>query len=1119
MKFRRLHFASHGMLCGLLLAFLVHIPASGRADPVTTHPRLWIRTEDLARLRSWATPANPMYANASLPTLQSAVNIYNSEFYPGGSANPNWPDSGDVTWVGRCTESYAEFFAFWSLVDPDASARPQHAERARKLLMYVIDRAALGQANAPFRYSSFATHDRSRWWGEAFPLTVDWIYPVLSAAEKEKIRAVFLRWCAEINDANQSPHYVPVTEPDVRYAANNYYTAHMRDVGMMGLALDAADDPDGALRSYVADATGPWLSRYYAIFHGTNSCSGGLHPEGPGYGWANLAFVQHFMLALRTAGVTDPAVYGPQIAMINDPYWTRAVNGFLHSLTPTNRPTRDPNLSYLGRVYEVANYGDLQRFWFMNTIINFFGPLGARDIIEGETARLPSLRWAVTEPGEGGSSRLYNRASDIWGNSYASTAILYFMLFDPAASPAADPRPQLPTTFVARPLGRILSRTAWTTDCSWFTYICSWNTIGHQLGCANQFEFYRKGEWLTKELSGYATDYIGATSDYHNTLAIQNDTPANLYWFDGPTAARGGQWLNGSSVGDPSVLTSLGTTYTFAQGDATPLYNRWDDWNLPNRALDVLHASRSIAWIKPDSIVVYDRAQTGKSGRFKRFNLCFESNGVVSGRLVTVTSRGGQKLFVHSLLPANATISVTPRENVNSVAEEEPMAWRMVVEDPTQPASVRFLHALQGADAGSAPALAQAIVGASGPAYDGAVIGNTAAVFPVNLPAATRELSYSVPAGVVGHLVSGLIPLQGYAVAMITNGGAVQVSLALGGNHYADKAGVLGLGSLRQPTPDATPEEQWAFASSGLPGVDGDGVAPVGPGVEPPMISTNPVVNDFDGDGCSDLAVVDPQRGAWFIRSLAGVLLAWNDSWGYADVSTLTGDYDGDRKCDQAVFDGGAWFIKSWTGPVIAWNAPWGWRGARPLAGDYSGDGRADLCAFDPGSGRWFIRTLSGSVLAWGMQWGWPGAKPVPGDYDGDGRWDPAVFDDMKGLWYVRTMDGNVPAWAAQWGWPGAKPVPGDYDGDGIGDLAVFNPLNGRWFIRTLSGTVLAWNLNWGWPGATVVPGDYDGDGRCDLALYDSSTGSWYIGSLSRGVLAWNLSWGWSGGVPAGAVP
>ena len=40
-----------------------------------------------------------------------------------------------------------------------------------------------------------------------------------------------------------------------------------------------------------------------------------------------------------------------------------------------------------------------------------------------------------------------------------------------------------------------------------------------------------------------------------------------------------------------------------------------------NKATDVQHASRSIVWLKPDYVIIYDRATTATAGRFKHFYL------------------------------------------------------------------------------------------------------------------------------------------------------------------------------------------------------------------------------------------------------------------------------------------------------------------------------------------------------------------------------------------------------------------------------------------------------------------------------------------------------------------
>jgi len=276
--------------------------------------------------------------------------------------------------------------------------------------------------------------------------------------------------------------------------------------------------------------------------------------------------------------------------------------------------------------------------------------------------------------------------------------------------------------------------------------------------------------------------------------------------------------------------------------------------------------------------------------------------------------------------------------------------------------------------------------------------------------------------------------------------------------------------------------------------------------------------NDFDGDGASDLGVLDQGTGRWFVRTVGGAQLAYSENWGWSGVEAVAGDYDGNGVGDLAVFDQttGRWFIRSLAGAILAWDVNWGWPGVEPVSGDFDGDGIDDLAVFDQNTGRWFIRTVSGDILAWSVFWGWPGVQPVSGDYDGDGVDDLAVLDQNTGRWFVRNLAGDILAWEINWGWAGVTGVSGDFDGDAKSDLAVFDVLTGRWFIRTVLGDILAWNINWGWPSVRPVSGDFDGDGVSDLAIFDEASGRWFIRSPAGEIIGWNINWGWSGVQPVG---
>jgi hypothetical protein len=597
----------------------------------------------------------------------------------------------------------------------------------------------------------------------------------------------------------------------------------MRQLTLMAASFDEADDPPidpaappgklgNTLRSYLDDAIGAWLYQQYADYEDPavsaprlhfpaekmGDASGGLPVEGLLYG-VHLAMLHEALLALYTAGYRDPKRFGPQIELIDSGYWDRRIEGFLLSLAPA--PEVMPSLGYVGPVYQVAGYGDALRSWVTVDQAQAFASIGIHDMRRGNAARLAKARWIAASAVEGGAEKLPEHVARIWGEGHASLAIQLFMLFDPAAPLPPDPRPGLPLVFVDRALGRILARTGWGPDASSFDYKCSYASIGHQNGDCNLFELARRGEWLVKARLGFSNDGVSAVSDYANTLAVQNavtsgaQRPADLQWFEETAWKRGGQVGLHQNAGDPRVVTSAGGGWAYAFGDATALYNR--PRQRPDAsAVDVTHVSRSIAWIAPDRVVVYDRAATRSPGLFKRWNLTLLDEPHVSGALATATTPRGQRLFVQLLAPAGATMTAMPAESFNKVAEGDPTRFRLLVEDRSNPREVRFLHVIQGADAGAQAAPVKRIESRGGTPFEGAVVGTAAALFPVDPSAPFSGVTYEVPAEVTGQLVGGLAPHGGYDVTIRRAGGAAAVTIAAGSAYHADEGGVLAIGGF-----------------------------------------------------------------------------------------------------------------------------------------------------------------------------------------------------------------------------------------------------------------------------------------------------------------------------------
>jgi hypothetical protein len=203
--------------------------------------------------------------------------------------------------------------------------------------------------------------------------------------------------------------------------------------------------------------------------------------------------------------------------------------------------------------------------------------------------------------------------------------------------------------------------------------------------------------------------------------------------------------------------------------------------------------------------VLYDRGVSRASG-FKRFslNLPVAPSVDTNARRATEALPSGQKLFIQTLLPLTATLTITPVGGYTDVAEFDPITSRYIVEDPSLPRDARFLHVLQGADAGSAPLASTLVHSISGTPFAGVVVSNTAVMFPVIMgPGPTSTVSgapftgttYLAPGDTNLQLITGLSPNAGYNIFTQTIGLNTRITILPGGTAvYADSGGVIGLG-------------------------------------------------------------------------------------------------------------------------------------------------------------------------------------------------------------------------------------------------------------------------------------------------------------------------------------
>ncbi len=237
-----------------------------------------------------------------------------------------------------------------------------------------------------------------------------------------------------------------------------------------------------------------------------------------------------------------------------------------------------------------------------------------------------------------------------------------------------------------------------------------------------------------------------------------------------------------------------------------------------------------------------------------------------------------------------------------------------------------------------------------------------------------------------------------------------------------------------------------------------------------PAPSTSRYSGDYNGDGCSDIALYNNLSGRWAIRSISRFY------FGTTCDLPASGDYDGDGTTDPTIFrnNTGLWGVRGLS------RFYFGAQGDLSVPGDYNGDGTPGAAVFRQSSGLWALRGISR------VYFGKEGDIPIPLAYNPSSACDIGIFRDSTGLWAVRGQT------RFYFGGENDLPVPGDYDGDGSMDYALFRPASGLWAVRNLTRIYFGQLTDW------TVPADYAGNGTASVGIFRGSTGLWAIRGLTR---------------------
>ena len=397
--------------------------------------------------------------------------------------------------------------------------------------------------------------------------------------------------------------------------------------------------------------------------------------------------------------------------------------------------------------------------------------------------------------------------------------------------------------------------------------------------------------------------------------------------------------------------------------------------------------------------------------------------------------------------------------------------------------------------------------GPAGLATLGAIDSETVNIQTTTLPATQLAFSSPPPASVVANATFGLtvtaLDVTGKAASSFNGPITLSLSTNPGGatlHGLLTVNAVNGIATFAGLTLDRLGRGSTLLASCS--GVSGATTGPVS--------VIDPVSNDFDGSGRSELAVYLPAIGAFVYRPVVGGdRFIFVGMAGVGNSIPAPGDYDGSGHTEFAVYMptiGAFAYIPAGGGAQkrVPFGTP-GLGNSIPAPGDYDGSGHTEFAVYLPAIGALAYRPFNGGsdqMVLFGTP-GFGNSIPAPGDYDGSGHTEVAVYLPLPGAFAYRPAGGG-PDRIILFGKPGygnSIPAPGDYDGSGRTELAVYLPDLGAFAYRPAGGgqdKIVAFGIPGGMNDIPVL-GDYDGTGQTEIAVFLPRLGAFAYRPSAKG--------------------
>src|SRR5215813_9477760 len=299
--------------------------------------------------------------------------------------------------------------------------------------------------------------------------------------------------------------------------------------------------------------------------------------------------------------------------------------------------------------------------------------------------------------------------------------------------------------------GLIVARNDWNYNSTWVAFqLGNLLETDHQQDCQGQLEIQRGADGLLISANEVGENQLPSTqSSFGNLMVIDdNGVGAQTYRFN-----------QGSWFGTPGcrILNYEATNgYVYAGGDYAASYGL----NFTPGIGTAKQLTRQMVYLRPDSIVVHDRAVTKSTNDLKQLRWHFLNSPVFNASSNSwLATNGTSKLFGQtfsrsSLLSTNGTVNC-PDDPSGAIV------YRVATWNSVKATNVTYVTALQSAPSNTVNMVATTFVRSTDDRLEGVQMGTNVLLFGSDkvLNPFTGTLTYTVTgSSLINHLVTYLPP-------------------------------------------------------------------------------------------------------------------------------------------------------------------------------------------------------------------------------------------------------------------------------------------------------------------------------------------------------------------------